>query len=115
MALVPLIIYPCGPNPWARLTGNGLDLGELQELPGSLDVEVGDTDVLDQSLLDELQRSVCEPYRLALNSHTFSISAQVGETSSESSTSRSFLPDLPLMVCSWVGRTPAGASTFKLI
>lgn len=46
---------------------------------------------------------------------SFSISAQVGETSSESSTSRSFLPDLPLMVCSWVGRTPAGASTFRLI
>lgn len=37
-----------------RHTGNGLDLGGLQELPGSGNVEVGDTNVLDQTLVDEL-------------------------------------------------------------
>jgi hypothetical protein len=36
------------------LTGNGLDLGELEELSGSLNVEVGDTNVLDEALVDEL-------------------------------------------------------------
>jgi hypothetical protein len=35
-------------------TSDGLDLGELEELPGSSDVEVGDTNVLDETLVDEL-------------------------------------------------------------
>jgi hypothetical protein len=37
-----------------RRTSDGLDLGELEELPGSSDVEVGDTNVLDETLVDEL-------------------------------------------------------------
>ena len=35
-------------------TSDGLDLGELEELPGSSDVEVGDTNVLYEALVDEL-------------------------------------------------------------
>ena len=35
-------------------TSDGLDLGELEELPGSSDVEVGDTNVLDEALVNEL-------------------------------------------------------------
>jgi hypothetical protein len=37
-----------------RRTSDGLDLGELEEFPGSSDVEVGDTNVLDETLVDEL-------------------------------------------------------------
>ena len=37
-----------------RHTSDGLDLGELEELPGSSDVEVGDTNVLDEALVNEL-------------------------------------------------------------
>jgi hypothetical protein len=36
------------------LVGDGLDLGKLQELSSSSDVEVGDTNVLDESLVDKL-------------------------------------------------------------
>lgn len=42
------------------LVGDGLDLGELEELPGSSDVEVGDTNVLDESLVDELGVSLVQ-------------------------------------------------------
>ena len=35
-------------------TSDGLDLGELEELPSSSDVVVGDTNVLDETLVDEL-------------------------------------------------------------
>jgi hypothetical protein len=38
----------------SQRTSDGLDLGELEELPGSSDVEVGDTNVLDETLVDEL-------------------------------------------------------------
>lgn len=37
-----------------RLTSDGLDLGELEELPSSSNVKVGDTNVLDETLVDEL-------------------------------------------------------------
>lgn len=36
------------------LVGNGLDAGLLQELLGAVDVEVGNTDRLDEALVDEL-------------------------------------------------------------
>lgn len=36
------------------LTGNGLDLGILEQLLDPVDVEVGDTNVLNEALLDEL-------------------------------------------------------------
>lgn len=97
-----------------KLTSNGLDLGKLEELSGSLNVEVGDTEVLDETLVDELPISLV-PGITKENELTSSMAFQVGETSSQSSRSRSFLPDLPLMVCSWVGRTPSGASTWRLI
>jgi len=35
-------------------TSDRLNLGELEELPSSSDVEVGDTNVLDEALVDEL-------------------------------------------------------------
>jgi len=41
-----------------KLTSDGLDLGELEELSGSSDVEVGDTNVLDEALVDELTMSL---------------------------------------------------------
>ena len=48
-------------------------------------------------------------------STSFSISFQVGVTSSESSTSSFFLPFSALTACSCWGTWPAGVSTCKLI
>ena len=43
------------PSIAVRLTDDGLDLGDLEELLGSVDVEVGDTDRSGQAFLDELE------------------------------------------------------------
>ena len=42
------------PKEMGQRTSDRLDLGELEELPSSSDVEVGDTNVLDEALVDEL-------------------------------------------------------------